>query len=190
MIEITNDRIKSEVETQHPEIRPFLERTTIALYSALWVGDLFPKLAEIQSAASKVLAAGLVTENVPDVQVLDTAVALFLAAYDDAWFEADLSGAGYEVASLRPLPKCQECGGIERFTCICAQTFEPDLPQAATQPLFWAMRQKDGHLDHLSLRHSQEQCVQDFEASFGQDVTPEYMSGWEAVQVRLVAIDG
>jgi len=57
------------------------------------------------------------------------------------------------------------------------------------KPPFWAMKFRlDGHIDHLSLRRTKKHCVADFEASFGQDVTPEFMSGWEAVRVQLVEL--
>lgn len=58
------------------------------------------------------------------------------------------------------------------------------------RPWLWAMRYKlDGHIDHLSLRRTKKHCLADFEASFGQPVTPEFMSGWEPVKVMLVRLE-
>lgn len=54
---------------------------------------------------------------------------------------------------------------------------------------FWAMRYKlDGHIDHLSLRRTRKHCLEDFEESFGQRMTPEFMSGWECVKVQIVEV--
>ncbi len=58
------------------------------------------------------------------------------------------------------------------------------------QPTRWAMKFKlDGTIDHRSLRHTKKHCITDFEASFGQEVTPEFMSGWQCVKVRVVEVE-
>jgi hypothetical protein len=61
---------------------------------------------------------------------------------------------------------------------------------ATSKTILWCMKFKlDGCLDHLSIRRTKKHCIECFEASFGQEVTPEFMSGWEAVKVQIVEVE-
>ncbi len=54
------------------------------------------------------------------------------------------------------------------------------------KPALWAMRQKkDGILDFYSIRRTKKYCMSQFEANFGQYLTPEILAGWECVKVFI-----
>lgn len=56
-------------------------------------------------------------------------------------------------------------------------------------PRLWAMRFKlDGAIDFYSIRRTKKHCIADFEESFLQPVTPEFMSSWECIKVGIVRL--
>jgi hypothetical protein len=53
----------------------------------------------------------------------------------------------------------------------------------------WGMKLKiNDEIEFYSLRRTKKHCISEFEASFGQPVTPEFMSCWECVRVKIIEV--
>jgi len=138
--EMTPEIIRQKVNEAYPELGVFIAKATESLYNALWFGTITEPLLGFKSATQIYLESESWRPFLDtDAGRLNVAAGLVNFAEHDAWYEALVSGAGYELVDLEHAPRCPKCAGIVDIDCLCddllgaARRQEAEIEEAKKQ---------------------------------------------------------